>query len=62
MNLTDYVIIAAVGLILALAVFYILRQKKKGKKCIGCPYGASCCSKSSCEGGCTCEEKDSENK
>lgn len=33
------------------AVFYIVKQKKKGVKCIGCPNGATC------SGGCTsCSE------
>ena len=42
MNTTDYVIIAVVAVILGLAVFYICRSKKKGKKCIGCPEGGNC--------------------
>ena len=38
----NIIIIAIVAIILALAVVYILRAKKKGKKCIGCPYSESC--------------------
>lgn len=29
------------------AVFYIVKSKKSGKKCIGCPYSGAC-SKKSC--------------
>lgn len=32
------IIIAIVGG----AVFYIYREKKQGKKCIGCPYANNC--------------------
>ena len=38
----DYIIIGTVLLIAGLSVFYILRQKKKGVKCIGCPYAENC--------------------
>lgn len=27
------------------ALFYVVRQKKRGSKCIGCPYECSCASK-----------------
>ena len=38
----DFIIIAVIAVIVALAVLYIYREKKKGRKCIGCPYSASC--------------------
>lgn len=38
----DIIIISALLLIVFLAAFYIYRSKKKGKKCIGCPYAESC--------------------
>ena len=46
--------IIAVAVILAViggAVFYIISEKKKGKKCIGCKYSGTC-SKAK-NGGCT---------
>ena len=42
MNAMDFIIIAAVILILFAVLFYIRKAKKKGVKCIGCPSG--CCS------------------
>ncbi len=43
MNTTITVIgILAVALILFLAIRYIVKEKKKGNKCIGCPYAESC--------------------
>lgn len=38
----DYIIIAVIAVIVGLAVWYIVREKKRGKKCIGCPYANSC--------------------
>ena len=45
MKPVDYVIIGVVLVIAAFAGWYIIRAKKKGKKCIGCP---DC----RCSGGC----------
>lgn len=44
----NFVIAAIIVVILALAVWYIYKAKKSGKKCIGCPDGGSC------SGGCGC--------
>ena len=46
MNLIDIAIVIVIGIVLGMAVWYIHRSKKRGKKCIGCPDG--CCS------GCDC--------
>lgn len=40
----DLIILFVTVLIILLALFYIIRQRKKGNKCIGCPY-CSCCNK-----------------
>lgn len=57
MTLPDIIALAAVALAIGGAVFYIVRSKRGGKKCIGCPY-ASGCPKSSC--ACTHTPKDTE--
>ncbi len=36
---------AVLLLIVGIAIAYVVRSKKKGKKCIGCPYCDSCPSK-----------------
>lgn len=41
------IIIAIIALILGGAIFYIIKSKKGGKKCIGCPY-CDACSKKTC--------------
>ena len=58
MGPVDYVILAVIAMILGLAAWYIVRAKKKGRKCIGCPDSASCAAKG-CGGcsGCSCGKK-----
>ena len=56
MNIKDLIVVFIVAVVLGLAVFYIIRQKKKGVKCIGCPSGACCPSKGT--GECTCMQDD----
>lgn len=50
--LDDIIAIAAIVLIVGGAVAYIIKAKKSGKKCIGCPDGGSCEGKCSCCCGC----------
>ena len=46
MIMIDFLIIAIVALIVGLAGFYIYKEKKAGKTCVGCPYSGKC------SGGC----------
>ena len=48
MTLSDYIVLGCFILILALVIFFVIREKKKGKACIGCPY-AEGCTKRSCQ-------------
>ncbi len=52
----DYIILGIVAVIVAAVIIYLVRQKKKGVKCIGCPHGKSC---ACCDGGC-CEQNKTE--
>ena len=45
--------VAIIAAILAAAIIYIIRSKKQGRKCIGCP-GGGC---SSCSCGCQSKEQ-----
>ena len=47
--MTDVIVIAVLLIIVGLAAGYVIKAKKSGRKCIGCPEGS--CSKS---GGCSC--------
>lgn len=49
----NIIIVAILVVIVGLAVRYIIKAKKSGKKCIGCPDGGSCSSGCGC--GCGCE-------
>lgn len=50
----NLVIMAIVAVILGLAIGYVVKAKKNGQKCIGCPSNGSCCNGgcSSCSGHC----------
>jgi hypothetical protein len=51
MTPTDVVVILVIALAVGGAIFYIIRAKKKGQKCIGCPYAKNC------SGNCSCNQK-----
>ena len=40
--MSDFIVIAILVLVLGLAIGYIVRQKRSGAKCIGCPHSKSC--------------------
>ncbi len=42
MKFVDILLIVILISVLAGAVFAIYHEKKKGKKCIGCPHSSSC--------------------
>lgn len=44
-HMKDLIIIAIILLLAGAVAWYLYRAKKKGQKCIGCPYGSSCCQK-----------------
>lgn len=59
--LGDIIAILAIALIIGGATAYIIKAKKSGKKCIGCPDSCSCGSKNkgntpqtTCGGNCSC--------
>ena len=55
----NFIIIGIVAVIIAAAVIYIVRAKKKGQKCIGCPHGGNC-SKNNASSGCCCGDSANE--
>lgn len=54
MGAMDIAVIAAVAAVILGALRYILREKKRGKKCVGCPYSGCCSGKGS---GCGSSEE-----
>lgn len=63
MTLTDIIAVAVIAAVVGLAVMYIVKERKKGNRCIGCPH-AKTCAKNSKENSCCCNgaENDSEKK
>ena len=54
------IIIAILVIIIGAATGYVIKAKKSGKKCIGCPDGGSCSASgcSGCNGGCGCHTEE----
>lgn len=48
----DLIAVAVIIVVIGLALGYIIKAKKSGKKCIGCPDGCSCSSGKT--DGCSC--------
>ncbi len=42
--MTNILIVAVLIAVIALAASYIYKEKRRGSKCIGCPYSKSCSS------------------
>ena len=49
MGMETWIAIGVIVLIVGLAAGYVIKAKKAGKKCIGCPGG--------CDGCCNCNQK-----
>lgn len=49
----DVIVLAIVAVVISLAISYIVKAKKSGAKCIGCPSGCNCSAKNTGE-GCDC--------
>ena len=52
--MADIIVIGIVLIVLCVAISYIVKAKKSGAKCIGCPEGCSCSSKENEETKCSC--------
>ncbi|MBR2453599.1 MAG: FeoB-associated Cys-rich membrane protein [Clostridia bacterium] len=47
----NYIVIGILAVITAGIVVYLIRAKKRGQKCVGCPYAKGC------SGGCSKSQK-----
>ena len=47
--LSNIIAVAVILSVVGCAAAYIIREKKKGKKCIGCPYSGSCGKAEKCD-------------
>jgi len=53
--LKNIILIAVLLIIAGSASVYIIKQKKKGARCIGCPSAKSCGAQGHCTGACSCK-------
>ena len=49
--MTNLIVIVVLLALVGLAAAYLIRAKKQGQKCVGCPYSKECASRQS---GCGC--------
>ena len=47
--MVDFLLVLLLLGIVGAAIFYIIKEKRKGTKCIGCPMAGECKHKSKCE-------------
>ena len=50
----NFVVLGIIAVIFAAAVVYIVKEKKRGVKCIGCPAAGTCASKNNGNTECCC--------
>lgn len=53
--MTNVIVILILALVLGLAIRYIIKAKKRGAKCVGCPAGGCGCSGNAGSCGCHTE-------
>lgn len=58
MSLGEIIAVAIIALVVGGAVAYIVKAKKKGVQCIGCPDGCSCKKAGGCQGCSKCAKED----
>ena len=54
----DWIALAVLALAVGGAILYIVKAKKSGKKCIGCPHSGTC--GKGTQGSCSCEHQKKE--
>lgn len=53
----DFIVVSVIAVITVAVIIYLVRAKKRGEKCIGCPYAKQC--SGGCNGG---SDKETTNK
>lgn len=54
--MADFIIAGILLIIIGVAIVYIVKAKKSGKKCIGCPSGCNCSDKKGSHSECHCHD------
>ena len=56
--MTNFIVIVVIIAIVGGAIAYIIKEKKRGVKCIGCPAAGSCPNSGKCKGNCSEHSKE----
>ena len=62
MNPVEIIAVIAIVLIIGVAIAYIVKEKKRGNKCIGCPYAKECSNRCGCQGKGKAKDKGNDSK
>ena len=54
--MADFIVVVILLIVLSLAITYIVKEKKNGTACIGCPNAGVCASKNKVESGSNCTD------
>lgn len=57
MTVTDIIVLLMIALVVGGAIFYIICAKRRGQRCIGCPYAKTCSGSCSCSHAYSSKEK-----
>ena len=49
-RMANVIVIAVIAILLVLSIRYILKEKKNGRDCIGCPNSSTCSKRKKCQG------------
>ncbi len=52
----NFIILAVLAVIIGAALAYVIKAKKRGVKCIGCPDGEKCSGNCGCCNGCSASQ------
>lgn len=54
--MANFITVVILAIIITAAITYIVKEKRKGTKCIGCPSAGTCARKNNggCGNGCNC--------
>lgn len=58
--MANIIVIAVVSVMIGAAIAYIVKEKKKGVKCIGCPAAAECAKRQNAASDCGCHTDEKE--
>ena len=56
--MANFIVAVVLIIVVGVAITYIIKEKKKGTVCIGCPNAGTCAGKQHEKSGCECHQPD----